>query len=53
LLHSSIPDQIVRRCHLTPCHDIARAVNERLAKLGPNARVAVLPQGPLTLPYLA
>jgi nickel-dependent lactate racemase len=53
LLYSSIPDEIVRRAHLTPCHDIAGAVNERLAKLGPDARVAALPQGPLTLPYLA
>jgi nickel-dependent lactate racemase len=53
LLYSSIPDEIVRRAHLTPCHDIARAVNERLAQLGPDARVAALPQGPLTLPYLA
>ena len=53
LLYSSIPDQIVRRSHLAPCHDIAQAVNERLATLGPDARVAALPQGPLTLPYLA
>jgi len=53
LLYSSIPDEIVRRAHLTPCHDIAQAVNDRLAKLGPDARVAALPQGPLTLPYLA
>jgi len=28
-------------------------VAKRLAKLGPDARVAVLPQGPLTIPYLA
>jgi nickel-dependent lactate racemase len=53
LLYSAIPDDIVRRAHLTPCHDIAQAVNERLARLGPEARVAALPQGPLTLPYLA
>ncbi|MCE0499578.1 MAG: nickel-dependent lactate racemase [Methylacidiphilales bacterium] len=53
LLHSSMPDEIVRRAHLVPCHDIAQAVKERLAKLGPDARVAALPQGPLTLPYLA
>lgn len=53
LLYSAIPDDVVLRSHLTPCHDIARAVNERLAKLGPEARIAALPQGPLTLPYLA
>lgn len=53
LLHSSLPDEIVRTAFLTPCHDIGKAVRERLQKLGPEARVAVLPQGPLTIPYLA
>jgi nickel-dependent lactate racemase len=53
LLYSSLPDEIVRAAHLTPCHDIGQAVNECLAQLGPQARVAVLPQGPLTIPYLA
>jgi nickel-dependent lactate racemase len=53
LIYSSLPDEIVRRAHLTPCHDIGAAVAERLSQLGPEARVAVLPQGPLTIPYLA
>ncbi|MEO6035577.1 MAG: hypothetical protein ABIQ35_10010, partial [Verrucomicrobiota bacterium] len=53
LLYSSLPDEIVRTAFLTPCHDIGKAVQERLQKLGPEARVAVLPQGPLTIPYLA
>jgi hypothetical protein len=29
--------------------DISSAVKENLSKLGPDARVAVLPQGPLTI----
>lgn len=53
LVHSSLPDDIVRACHLTPCRDIGATVREALAKAGPEARVAVLPQGPLTIPYLA
>lgn len=53
MLHSSLPDETVRAAHLTPCPDIAAAVQARLAKAGPEARVAVLPQGPLTIPYLA
>ena len=52
LVHSSLPDDVVRAAHLTPCPDISAAVRERLAGLGPEARVAVLPQGPLTVPYL-
>src|ERR1043166_5768662 len=53
LLYSSLADDVVRRCFLTPCRDIAGAVREQLRRLGPQARVAVLPQGPLTIPYLA
>ena len=53
LVHSSLPDDVLRRCYLTPCPDIGAAITERLARLGPDARVAVLPQGPLTIPYLA
>ncbi|HKS38657.1 MAG TPA: hypothetical protein VJW76_15800, partial [Verrucomicrobiae bacterium] len=53
LVHSSLPDEVIRACHLEPCPDIGSAVKERLDKLGQNARVAVLPQGPLTIPYLA
>jgi lactate racemase len=53
LVHSSLPDNVIRACHLEPCHDIATAVTEHLTQHGPDARVAVLPQGPLTIPYLA
>jgi nickel-dependent lactate racemase len=53
LVYSALPDEVVKGAHLTPCHDIAAAVNERLEQLGPEARVAVLPQGPLTIPYRA
>ncbi len=52
LLHSSLPEADVRAMHLEPCPDVAAAVTERLERIGPGARVAVLPQGPLTIPYL-
>ncbi len=52
LVQSALPDAIVRAAHLTPCHDIAATVAETLKRLGSQARVAVLPQGPLTIPYL-
>ncbi len=53
LVYSGIPEDIVRAAHLEPCRDIAAAVRAKLAEAGPNSRVAVLPQGPLTIPYLA
>ena len=52
-LHSALPDETVRAAHLIPCADIAATIAQKLAALGPAARVAVLPQGPLTIPYLA
>jgi nickel-dependent lactate racemase len=52
LVHSSLPDEIIRAAHLTPCRDIAVTVAQTLGELGGQARVAVLPQGPLTIPYL-
>jgi len=53
MIYSTLPDDIARRAFLAPCHDIAAAVTRRLETLGPRARVAVLPQGPVTIPYLA
>jgi len=53
LVYSSLPDEIIRAAHLTPCHDIETTVNELLRSKGNGARIAVLPQGPLTIPYLA
>ena len=53
LLYSSLPDDAVRAAHLTPCHDIGAAVAELLQTLPGTARIAALPQGPLTIPYLA
>lgn len=52
LIHSSLPDDVVRACHLAPCPDLGAEVRRQLEAAGPEARVAVLPQGPLTIPYL-
>jgi nickel-dependent lactate racemase len=53
LVHSTIPDDDVRALSLEPCADIAAAVHDELSRRGPSARVAVLPQGPVTVPYVA
>ena len=52
LVYSGLSDEKVLGAKLRPCHDIAGAVRERLERAGEEARVAVLPQGPLTIPYL-
>jgi lactate racemase len=48
-LYSALPDETVRAAHLIPCRDIAATV---ASKLRPDTRIAILPQGPLTIPYL-
>ncbi len=53
LLYSSLPEEVVKAAHLAPCADIARAVADELKRQTNGARVAVLPQGPLTIPYLS
>ncbi|MBN2506855.1 MAG: nickel-dependent lactate racemase [Verrucomicrobia bacterium] len=50
---SSLPPEVLRAIHLEPCADLETDVRQLLAGLPASARVAVLPQGPLTIPYLA
>ncbi len=51
-LYSEIPAAEVLRAHLEPVDDIAGCVAGELKALGADAPVAVLPEGPMTIPYL-
>ncbi|MEX2116167.1 MAG: nickel-dependent lactate racemase [Bacteroidota bacterium] len=53
LLYSAMSDQEVLGAHITPCHDIAREVKALAGRTNEPLRIAVLPYGPLTIPYLA
>ncbi len=46
------PEQI-HAAHLRSISDIGQATKDYIGKFGPNASVCVLPQGPLTIPYLS
>jgi nickel-dependent lactate racemase len=52
-LLSEIAADEVRRAHLEPVSDLAAAVDAERARVGADAPVAVLPEGPMTIPYLA
>ena len=52
-VHSSLPDDALTAAHFQPCADITATIERELSDRGPEARVAVLPQGPLTIPYVA
>jgi hypothetical protein len=42
----------VRSAHLEPVTDITAAISEELKNIGQDAPIAVLPEGPMTVPYL-
>ena len=49
---SDLNDDDVRKAHLEPVHDISKRVADELKKRGRDARIAVLPEGPMVIPYL-
>lgn len=51
-LKSEIAPEEVARAHLTPVADIGEALRAELTRLGPDTPVAILPEGPVTIPYL-
>lgn len=53
LFSHNLTDDQITRAMLTPCRDIAQAVDRMLRDYGRDARIAVLPEGPLTIPYVA
>lgn len=51
-LYSSLPAATARSAMLTPTSDIEGTLAELQERFGPAARIAVLPEGPQTVPYL-
>ena len=45
-------DQEIQQVFGIPCHSIEDTLEDLLIKHGPEARIGVLPAGPLTIPYL-
>ena len=52
-LYSSLAPATVRQAMLTPIRNITATIRELGQQFGPGARIAVLPEGPQTVPYLA
>jgi nickel-dependent lactate racemase len=53
MIHSNLTPETLQPIHLTPCHNIQATVRQELQTLGPNTQIAVLPYGPLSIPYIA
>lgn len=52
-LYSSLDPQTVRDAMLTPVIQIEETLATLLKRYGPDARIAVLPEGPQTVPYVS
>ena len=50
-LYSELGPADVRRAHLEPIDDVEDAVASELRRIGGDAPVIVLPEGPMTIPY--
>ncbi len=51
-LYSEIPEEEVRRAHLLAISDITACIRDELDRIGREAPVAVLPEGPMTIPFI-
>ena len=52
-LYGELSPGDLRKTHIEPLADIGEAVGQELERLGNDAPVAVLPEGPQTIPYLS
>lgn len=51
-IYSTIHEEEVKKAHLEVCHNIEETIDELLGLYGEKAKIAVLPEGPMTIPYL-
>ena len=52
VIHSSLDPETAQACGMTATDDLQRAVEERAKSLGKGVPIAVLPEGPITVPYI-
>jgi len=51
-LYSSLPADEVKKSHLEPISSVETCIAELINTYGPHTSIAVLPEGPQTIPYL-
>jgi nickel-dependent lactate racemase len=52
-LYSSLLEEVVSAAKLTPIVDLQATIDALIQRYGLQARIAVLPEGPVTVPYVA
>jgi nickel-dependent lactate racemase len=53
MLKCELDDELLLGMGIEPVHDVDAAVREAISRLGPDAEIGVMPEGPLVLPLLA
>jgi len=51
-VHSVLADEDVKKALMIPVHDISETISRLKHKYGNNMTIAIMPQGPLTIPYV-
>ena len=51
-LYSELPAEAVRQAHIEPVVDLNGAIRRTVESLGRDTPIAVLPEGPMTIPYV-
>jgi len=52
-LYSSLSEEVVSAAKLIPVADLQATIDGLIQQYGLQARIAVLPEGPVTVPYVA
>lgn len=52
-LYSEISEEETKRAHLEKLTDFTARIDQELSRIGRDAPIAVLPEGPMTIPYLS
>jgi nickel-dependent lactate racemase len=52
LYSDKLEGEIIKKALFNPVSDIGKLVDELVNKIGPQAKICVLPEGPQTIPYL-
>jgi nickel-dependent lactate racemase len=52
LYSDKLEDEKIKKALFNPVKDIGKLIDDLVSKIGPHAKICVLPEGPQTIPYL-
>jgi nickel-dependent lactate racemase len=52
IFSDQLDDETIKRALFNPVNDISRLIDKLVSRIGPQAKICILPEGPQTIPYL-